>query len=412
MEKPPLPPERPVTPSIVQPFLHTLHRLQQRETLRPVQLTDRARALLIEHFGSQKQPEEAAFAHGSLSLIGEHTHYFDGFALMLPIQRGMAVAVRAASSGVTRVVLEGGPPWAFEHGVPSGAETPPVAARVIEALAHEMAPEGRGVEATLVGTVPEGCDETHLSAVGMAAARALQALFARTDDEAALLRTVHTHLSACAERPVGIAYLQASAAAHPGAFILADTLKLEYLPLDAPSREMLGFGLLDPRTPAPLDAAFYQQRRKRAAAALTYLQRKGFPHLTSFRDLEHRDLQRALDVLPRRYRSLVRYLVTENRLVNKMVFAIRKKDWQMFGALLLMSHATRRNDWGITTAEADFIVEQAHAMTQEGLYGGCMTERGGSVLLVGRPFMLPDAFERIQTAFEERFGHSPHAILL
>jgi galactokinase len=416
MEKPPLPPERPSTPSFVRPFLHTLNRLQERETLRPAQLTDRAQALLVEHFGASEQPTEAAFAHGSLSLIGEHTHYFDGFALMLPMRRGMAVAVRASSRGASRIVLEGGPPWTFEHGAPSGAEAPrgapPAAACVIEALAREMAPEGVAVEAALVGTVPECCEEAYLSAVGMAAARALQALLARTDDDASLLRMIRAHLAACAGRPVSIAYLQAGSGAQPDAFILADTHTLEHLPLEAPPREKLGWGLLDPGVPAPVDAAFYRQRRKRVAAALTLLQRKGFPHVTSFRDLEHPDLQRALDVLPRRYRPLVRYLVSENRHVHKLVFAIRRKDWQMFGALLLISHACRRNDWGITTPEADFIVDQVQAMTLEGLYGGRMSGRGGSVLVVGQPFAVPEAFEHIQTAFEARFERTLRAILL
>ena len=117
-------------------------------------------------------------------------------------------------------------------------------------------------------------------------------------------------------------------------------------------------------------------------------------------------------MLPRRYRPLVRYLVSENRHVHKLVFAIRRKDWQMFGALLLISHACRRNDWGITTPEADFIVDQVQAMTLEGLYGGRMSGRGGSVLVVGQPFTIPEAFERIQTAFEARFERTLRAILL
>ena len=43
-----------------------------------------------------------------------------------------------------------------------------------------------------------------------------------------------------------------------------------------------------------------------------------------------------------------------------MVFAARKKDWQMFGALLLMSHASLRDDWKRTDDEVDLVLGGAN----------------------------------------------------
>jgi galactokinase len=97
-------------------------------------------------------------------------------------------------------------------------------------------------------------------------------------------------------------------------------------------------------------------------------------------------------------------LVTDNRRVQKMVAAMRRSDWQMVGALLLMSHASRRTEWECTTPEADFIVDHVEERTVNGLYGACMTGRSGYVLLVGQPHAVTLAVEPLQEAFEERFG--------
>ncbi|QXD13841.1 hypothetical protein GQ464_010195 [Rhodocaloribacter litoris] len=408
-----IPPERYATPSLVRPFLHALDRLQQREMLRPVQLTERAVSLLAEYFGAKTVPVEAAFAHGSLALIGDHTHHVGGFALMRSVAHGMAVAVRGTEEAGVRVALEGEGAWAFgpdrASGSPAGA---PRLARAVGTLLRCLAPPGYGVEAVVVGTVPQAVAEARLGASGVAAARALQALLARADDTTTLIRAVRTTLSEVMEQPFSAAYLLASDAGRAEAFILVDTHTLESLPVMTAGQEKPGWGLVAMPEPPPDAAEHDRHRVEKAGAALELLRRKGFATLASFRELEHRDLQRALDVLPRRYRPVVRYLVTANRLVPKLVGAVRRGDWQMFGALLLMSHAAQRNDWGNVTPEADFVVEQVRAMSLEGLYGAHITGRGGGVLLVGQPFALPAALDRIQAAFEDRFGLLPETLLL
>jgi galactokinase len=77
-----------------------------------------------------------------------------------------------------------------------------------------------------------------------------------------------------------------------------------------------------------------------------------------------------------------------------------------------MSHASRRDEWGGTSAEANFIVEQVETMTLDGIYGACMTGRGGYVILVGQPHALPLGLDPLKAAFEKRFGFVPYAMSL
>lgn len=407
--------ERAGTPPFVKPYLYALDRLQERETLRPEQLTERARRLLQEQLGGAEAPVEGAFAHGGTGLLGEHTHYFDGFALLLALPQGTAVAVRTAAGPASRIVFDGSDhTWTFDRTAPAendSGETPSWAC-LVEYLVRRLAPAAVQVEAAIVSTIHASCMDAYLAALGVATTRALQALFALPDDTEPLLRQVCEILIACLDCPFSIAYLIAADAGRPDAYVLVDTHTFEHLALPAPAHDVLGWGLVDVGRAPLREAAFYRKRKEMAEEALGVLQKKGFPQVRSLRELEHRDLQAALGVLPRRLRPIVRHLVTENRRVQKLVAAVRRRDWQMFGALLLMSHASLRNDWESTTEEVDFVVEQVEAMSVEGMYGACMTGRGGCVLMLGQPFIVPRCLDRIQTAGEARFGTAPDVMLL
>jgi galactokinase len=150
----------------------------------------------------------------------------------------------------------------------------------------------------------------------------------------------------------------------------------------------------------------------RASDALAILRRHGFPDLTSYRDLEHRDLDRALNAVPDAHAPIVRYLVTENRRVQKLVAAVRRRDWQMMGALMFMSHAVQRDDWRLTSPESNHVVAEVEAMSLEGLYGARATGRTGAVLIAGQPFVIPNFLDRIQSQVRDRFQAPAHSLLL
>lgn len=405
--------ERGGKPPYIQPYLHALDRMQKREFLRPDQHVERVRALLGERLGVQPQAAtEAVFAHAGTGLLGEHTHYFDGFAFLLSLPLGTAVAIRQTTASASRVVFEGSAAtWTFDCAHPEAGEAGrPVWVRIVQRLAGRM---GAGqVEVAVASTVHASCMDAYLSALGMAAAHALQALFARPESPPELWRLVVDIVVETARTPFSIAYPIVADVGRPDAFSLVDVATLEHLPLEAPPHDVLGWGLVDIGVGPMRDAAFYRKRKVMAEEAVSVLKEKVFPGLGSLRDLEHRQLQPALDALPRRLRPVVRHLVTENRRVQKMVAAARRRDWQMFGALLLMSHASLRNDWASTSDAVDLVVGQVEQMSIEGMYGACMTGRGGCVLVVGQPFIVPRCLDRIVATLQERCDCTPDVVLL
>ncbi len=404
--------ERSNAPPYVTPYLDALDRMLERTIVRPDQLADRCRKMLNERFGSKDATVETAFAHAATGLIGEHTHYFEGYGILMSLPLGTAVAARAVSGGPSQLAFEGGKDsWVFDTGGPSNS-TEPTWVRLVEEIFHRLVPSETSVEVAVLSTVPSSCLDAYLVALGIAAARVARTMHQGTLSGIDSRRLVRDVIETCTGYPFSIAYLVAADTGHPGEYTLVDTHTLEHLDLEAPSREELGWGFVDVGMGALQDVSFHARRRELAAEAAEVLRRKGFPRLTSLRDLEHKDLKTALTVLPRKLKPVARHLVTENRRVQKLVAAVRRRDWQMFGALLLMSHSSHQKDWGSTNEIVDAVVNETEMMSIDGMYGANVTGRGGCVLTVGQPFIVPRCLDRIQIALEERLQTRPDVMLL
>ncbi|MDX1548626.1 MAG: hypothetical protein R3247_16640, partial [Rhodothermales bacterium] len=252
-------------PPYVSPMLETLGRMQSRAPMRPEQLTERATALLAERFGAAPTPTEAAFAHGAPGLLAGHTNYFNGFAVLMALPQGAAVAVRAAPAA--RLVFDGDDAvWTFDAAAPPAPGRPTWVA-LVEAAVRQLG-EGAAVEVAVVCTVPAGCLDAYLAALAVAVARALQALWALPDAPEALLTTLHRAAAEALGAPFSLAYLIGSDAGRPGRFTLVDTETGEHLPLDAPPPEEVGWALVDAGNGYRLDPAQDYQRSAQAHKAL------------------------------------------------------------------------------------------------------------------------------------------------
>ncbi|HEX7072147.1 MAG TPA: galactokinase, partial [Rhodothermales bacterium] len=365
-----------------------------------------AASLLVETFGPSQSPREASFSHGVVGLMSEHTHYFNGFAVLLTVDHGEAVAIRVAEESGSRCIIEGGDVFELSAGDPNPMRA--LIARLVESLRSPDA----GVEIAVTGSVPGWWWEVSLSSVGVATARALQGLFSRSDDTVSLMRIVADAIGFAIDLPFSVAYPLAADDGRPFVPVLVDTETREHLILSGTESDDVAWGVLS----APHDLTDIHDRIHdriaKAAEALDILRRHGFPDLTSYRELEHRDLERALAALPDAHAPVVRYLVTENRRVQKLVAAVRRSDWQMMGALMFMSHAVQRDDWKMTSPESDHVVAEVEAMSLEGLYGARATGRTGSVLIAGQPFVIPNFLDRVQSQVRDRFQVPTQSLLL
>ena len=380
----------------------------------PEQVEERAAALLRSRFGAAPgRPITTAFTHGAISLLSEHTHYTDGFALLTPVQQGTAVALRRAEGSSARIAF---PETASTNEDPRAYDDPEPRLDIVRQVLRAETDEATGYEGAVITTVPPACRDGYWAALAVATARvvfqhreqqepAAEALENRPDRWRALIE-------AATGWPYSVAYPIGALHGDPSMVHLVDTKTGEHLPVESPARTAMGWGLIDTREPPPYEASEAHDRRASADEALDILRATEFDKLDSFRELEHRTLPRALDALPAHLRPVAQHLVTENRRVQKLVAALRRTDWQMAGALLLMSHASRRDNWRATTPAADAIVAAVDEMTQRGVYGACMTSRGGAITVVSRRAALATGLEACVARVTDEFEHSSHALVV
>ncbi len=400
------------TPPFVQPIMQALDRIEERQAFRPEQLTERARRNL-ESLGSSPRSVESTFAHGALGLAANHTLFFDGFALLKPIRDGIAVAIRESDLERSQVVFEGDDRvWEFDaNEEDEPLDGAPWWVRLVARLVHRVHVGDGQVDVSVVSTVVSSCEDAYGAALSMATVRTLQSMYSVVTDGREITVTCTESLAASTGRPWTEAYAIAADVATVGEFVLVDTQTGRRLTFAPPAASVAGWGLVDvPVNAEP--ATSFDSRRMEVSRITERLHKKHFPTMESLRDLEHKDLERAEQVVSRSQRPLLRHLVRENQRVQRMVTASRKGDWQLFGALLLMSHASHRSELGETSEEADFVVDAVEDASVSGMYGAKAIGSKGAIVIVGQSFIVPTFLDTLGAGLEERFGKSANAVLL
>lgn len=386
------------TPSFVKPFLYALGRIRENEHLTPTQYTDRARRLMIDRLGMSSELPHAAFAHGALGIMADHTTYFDGFALLLHLRQGLSVAIRKTDRSESRLVSEAAEEIEM-FDLYAGVSGKSVGSLFVGTARQAGLSGEQQVDVSLIGALPPGVGVAYYSTLVIAALRAMHMMEGRTVDDREIRRQAAESLEKWLGRPVSPAYLIAAEAMDEAPFLLVDTKTGERLSLDVPPSERPGWAIVDTRSGDLPPTESVLERRRKSLRALQDVKDKVFPNLESLRDLAHKDLDRAVGSIPRRSRSVLRYLVSENRNVQQLVAGIRRNDWQYFGGVLMISQASKQNDWSTSTEGIRAVVALADEHGLEGIHGAVQTGESGSILILGRPFSLPAFLDDVKQAF-------------
>jgi len=387
-------PDKPSTPHFVRPFLHALNRMQANEILRPSQYIDRAKMLLVDRLGVSGPMPECAFSAGVVGIMADHTHYFDGFALVLRLKQGIAVALRPNDLDQDRIVLEGyADLLVTDDKNPDEGSLSSLFLHVIKALGIERSVH---YDLSMLGSLPTGLGASFLGALTISLIRSFHALHGQDVPEAQIREEALTALDAWYGQRFSPAYVIGSLANETESFVLIDTSTMSHMAIDTPAGSKLGWGVIEWSKDWMTSYKGAGKRKAQADKTLIQLKKHGFEKLTSFRNLEHRELDRALELVPRRSRSTLRFLVTENRNVQKLILAIKKGDWQFFGALMMISQASKSNDWSTTDSIHDSITIEAEKAALDGIFGVVQSGEGSCVLVFGQPFSLPAFLDRMR----------------
>jgi galactokinase len=332
-----------------------------------------AARLFLERYG--RSPEGVWRAPGRVNLIGEHTDYNDGFALPFAIGAGVCVAAAARQDGVVALssrqygsAVVTVPLGSLAPGAVEGwAAYPAGVAWALRSAGHRVGGASLAVDADL----PAGAGLSSSAALECAAGLALAELY-----QLAVPRLELAALGRRAENdfvgvPTGLMDQLAVLLGQPGHALLLDCRAGTgtSVPLD-PAAAGLALLVIDTRAKHELTDGGYAARRRACEDAARALGVRSLRDVTSVG---------ALDGLSDPLRRRARHVVSENRRVLDTVELLRAGQLGRVGPLLTASHASLRDDFAVSWAEADAAVEAAIGA---GALGARMTGGGfgGSVI--------------------------------
>jgi len=339
-------------------------------------MTSALREKLLARFAVEfgRKAEVLSRAPGRVNLIGEHTDYNEGFVLPVAIDRAVYVAAAARDDDVMRVAaLDFSDSVSFSLGDIHFDEEHQWS-NYLRGVAWVLQRRGLklcGMDAMVSGDVPIGAGLSSSAAIEVATAKAFQAIcsfdMAATDLALAAQEAENRFVG----MQCGIMDQFISVLGRRGHALLIDCRSLEHTLVPVPegcavvvANTMKQRGLVDSE---------YNQRRSECEKGVCLLQRS-LPSIRSLRDVTETDLARFGSELPPRVLRRCRHVVSENARVLQAVEALRRGDAVRFGELMVMSHNSLRDDYEVSCAELDFMMEAA--ISEPGVYGARMTGAG------------------------------------
>jgi galactokinase len=356
-------------------------------------LVDRLVALAPEA-GAHGSSIRIVRAPGRVNHIGEHTDYNDGFVLPAAIGLETWIAYVATDDGRVNVTLDGsGATASFslrDVGPRRGAWIDYVAGTAWAQAEADLETVGwRGVVAA---TLPQEAGLSSSASLELAAAWALSGTEAPATDPMTLARICQRAENEYVGVRCGLMDQFAVASGEPDRALLLDCRSLAYHAVPLPRRD-LTLVAINTGSSRRLGTSAYSARRdecERAVEAMAQVR----PEVRALRDVAVEDLDWAEGVLDELSFRRCRHVVTENARVLATVDALAAGDFEALGRLFAASHASLRDDYEVSSAELDLLVEIA-ARTR-GVVATRMTGGGFGGCTVN--LVRPDAVDRLREA--------------
>jgi galactokinase len=355
-------------------------------------------------FGAEAQVYRAP---GRVNLIGEHTDYNDGFVMPAAIDFSTWVAV-APRDDRRLVIHSENFGESVEFDLDSNDRPAPGhwsnysvgVARILEREGHRL----RGANLLIRGEVPIGSGLSSSAAIEVATGFALLDVSGVAVDRVALALAAQRAEHEYAGARVGIMDQFISCHGRENHALLLDCRSLEYrlLPLRADARLVV----CNTMVKHDLATGEYNVRRAECEAGVRHLA-QSLPGIRALRDVTLEELERHGRDLPEVVFRRCRHVISENVRTLEAASALERGDLARFGELMDESHHSLRDDYEVSCAELDLMVDLARKV--EGVYGARMTGGGfgGSTVNLVRADNVAAFEQAVAPEYERLTGIKP-----
>jgi galactokinase len=355
-----------------------------------------------------RKPVWMAAAPGRVNVIGEHTDYNDGFVLPMAIELYTLIAA-APGSNASRVQLRStageapaemdlqkalspGPKGSW-HNYPMG----------VMAGFQRRGAKLQGFDALIHSTVPVGSGLSSSAALEVSTATLLELITGTRLDlvDKALLCQKAEH--EYAGMPCGIMDQFISVMGKQDHLLLIDCRSRvpELVPMNDPSVALL---ITNTNVKHELTGGEYAERRAQCEEAARIL---GIPAL---RDATAQMLSEKRSGMTEVVYRRARHVIGEIQRTVETAKLVRSSEWKTAGELMYASHKSLRDDYEVSCAELDAVVEIARQIGPKGGVMGCRMTGGGfggcTVALV-RTNEVSSVSEQIAAEYERRTRIKP-----
>jgi galactokinase len=354
------------------------------------------------------RPTLIARAPGRVNLIGDHTDYNDGFVLPMAIDRAVWIALRRrADSRVVLDSLDFGQAVDFDvAGEMERGHGWQEYVRGIAWVLRDQLADGValcGWEGVVAGDVPLGAGLSSSAALELATARAFAGACDLSWNATEMARSAQRAENQWVGVNCGIMDQLISSAGEAGHALLIDCRSLATRAVVIP--QTASVVVLDTGTRRGLVDSEYNERRSRCEAAAKFF---GVPAL---RDVDEALFDARASELDPVTRRRARHVIAENARTLAAAEALTRGEVERVGTLMNESHASLRDDFEVSRAELDIMVEIAVA--HEGCYGARMTGAGfGGCAVALVDARAAEAFAReVEASYRAATGLNPAVYL-
>lgn len=330
----------------------------------------RTEAEAVQHFAESygELPALLVRAPGRVNLIGEHTDYNDGFVLPMAIDRAVWIAARPRNDlrlTLQALTFDGRTDTDLSALVHEDSGWP----EYVKGVAYVLSQNGydlRGWDGVIAGNVPIGAGLSSSAALEMATARVFASFGGWPWDPTQMALVGQRAENEWVGVNCGIMDQLISAAGEPGHALLIDCRSLAVEPVPLPPGTSVV--ILDTATRRGLVESAYNERRQQCETAAEFFEVLALRDVTQ---TKFADRESELNPITRRR---ARHVITENARTIQAADAMRHGDAIEMGRLMNESHISMRDDFEISRAEMDVMVDLAQV--HEAAYGARMTGGG------------------------------------
>jgi galactokinase len=345
-------------------------------------------------------------APGRVNLIGEHTDYNDGFVMPAAIGFYTQVAVAARTDRKLLIHSEN-----YGEQVEYDLDNLPAArgghwSDYALGVAEMIAQSGirlQGANLLVSGDVPQGAGLSSSASIEVAVGYTLLDLAGQSIDLTKLALLAQRAENEFVGAKCGIMDQFVSTHGKRDQVLLLDCRSLDYRLLPLAGVPLV---ICNTMVKHSLSQGEYNERRAECEEGVRNLSRH-LPNVRALRDVTLADLDAYGHELSDTVLRRCRHVITENTRVLRAADALDSGDLAGFGALMRQSHQSLRDDFEVSCAELDLMVELGEQA--DGVYGTRMTGGGfGGCTITLIKSECVEAFQAsVSAGYERTTGRKP-----